>query len=132
MIIFIPGKPIAQPRQRHRAVSSRGKSWIQNYTPKKSPVNAYKQAIALAAREQIGSTGFSGPVNLEVIFNFKGTKKGVCSYRIERPDIDNLLKSVQDALVDCGILEDDSQIVFLTAKKINGGVPGTLVQIGEI
>ena len=35
-----------------------------------------------------------------------------------KPDIDNVAKSVLDSLVMAGVIRDDTQVVFLTARSV--------------
>jgi len=46
-----------------------------------------------------------------------------------RRDIDNILKPILDALTDCGIYEDDSQVVELTIRKSSKIVKGGGIKI---
>ena len=43
-----------------------------------------------------------------------------------RPDSDNVLKAVKDAIVDCGVLGDDSQIVATETLKYYCSHPGQI------
>jgi Holliday junction resolvase RusA-like endonuclease len=43
-------------------------------------------------------------------------------YKHNRPDIDNLSKSVMDLLQDCKVIKDDSQVVGITASKWYGAL----------
>lgn len=46
----VPAVPVAQPRQRMRVVQTHGgKTFAQNYTPVRDPVNAYKASCREAA-----------------------------------------------------------------------------------
>lgn len=45
-----------------------------------------------------------------------------------KPDLDNLLKSVKDALNGVAYV-DDSQIVTITAEKAYGEQPKTIIQV---
>ena len=56
---------------------------------------------------------------------------GVCMPDKRRRDLDNLLKPVLDALGDYGVYEDDSQIVDLQIKKVEGTKGEVLIEIME-
>jgi crossover junction endodeoxyribonuclease RusA len=56
----------------------------------------------------------------------------VCMPDKRRRDLDNLLKPILDALGQYGVYEDDSQIVDLRIKKIEGKKGEVLILIKEI
>lgn len=126
MISFtVPGLPIAQPRQRHRNITARnGASFIQNYTPTKSPVNEFKAAVRMAFAQACGGQPLDGPVALRVLFVFPRPKGMIWkkrpmpgTYHAKKPDLDNLAKSLKDALKGLAWL-DDSQVAQMVADKV--------------
>jgi len=79
------------------------------------------------------SEPMSGPLSLIITFTFRCRKGGKPDgYKTTRPDLDNLLKLVQDAMTKCGYWQDDSQIVILSASKNFGGKPGVYVNIQRV
>ena len=56
----------------------------------------------------------------------------VCMPDKRRRDLDNLLKPILDALGDYGVYEDDSQIVDLQIKKVDGKKGEVLILIKEM
>lgn len=111
----VPAVPIAQPRQRHRVITAHGKTFAQNYTPKRDPVNIFKAAVQLAASQAYSGPPLDGPLKCELLFVLPRPKKkpawikkGMYEYgtwklgmrvpAIGKPDRDNLMKSVQDSL----------------------------------
>jgi len=64
-----------------------------------------------------------GRVNLDVVFQRKDRR---------RRDISNLIKSVEDLLVDHGIIEDDSLVDELRLSWGGHNSPGALVQIESV
>lgn len=66
---------------------------------------------------------FSGPVFLSVKYSFsypKGTPRIRMTEgapMVQRPDVDNIQKLVQDVMTECGFWNDDSQIWKLTLVK---------------
>lgn len=125
----VPAVPVAQPRQRHRVVHAGGRAFAQNYTPARDPVNSFKAAVQLAASQAYCGAPLEGPLRMSAVFVFPRPKSMHWKTRpmprvwhTSRPDRDNLIKSVQDALN--GILwRDDSQIC--------AGEPVKLVAAGD-
>lgn len=115
----VPCIPVAQPRQRHSVVNGH----VRNYIPKTDPVWVFKTALQLAASTVRPETIISGPIRIILDFIFPRTKSMVWKNKpmvrvakSTKPDIDNLCKSVFDALN--GILfVDDSQICECHASK---------------
>ena len=132
-VVNIDMNPVPQPR--HQV----GKFGV--YLPKhvERRLGTYKAAIAGAIREKYGdefSVGKGVPVSLKLVFRMPMAKSWP-KYKRERcmwgahfvkPDLDNLVKAVKDALVP-DVLYDDSQVVNLDAMKLwapEGGVHITL------
>lgn len=111
-------KPIAKGRPRF------GK-WGKTYTPQKTV--AFEETLQLMVIAQLKEKDlnkclpgpFLGPCRVSLKFIYKGKKKEIGMQRIKRPDIDNLIKSVCDALNGI-IWHDDSQISHIESIKIYG------------
>lgn len=108
--------PIAQPRQRHTVRKGKGgKQFVQNYTPAKDPVNAFKAMVRLAAHQSFKGAPLSGPLRVDSVFVFPRTKGQTWKTKpmprirhTKKPDRDNLDKACMDALT--GLLWiDDAQ-----------------------
>ena len=124
------GRPIPQPRQRHRVVVPKDRSakpYVHNYTPANDPVNDYKRIIRLAFN---GVPMIEAGLLMEIEFVFPRLqsmihkKKPMLPDRHKKkPDLDNLAKSVLDCL--SGLLyKDDSQIYSLKLFKRYHEEPG--------
>lgn len=58
------------------------------------------------------------PVIIDYLFKFEISK--VTDYRrTQKPDCDNLVKTIQDRLMKCGILKDDSIVYKISCEKQN-------------
>lgn len=122
--IEVPCVPIAQPRQRHRMVITKtGKQFTQNYTPRTSPVQSFKATVRMAASDSYSGPPLDGPLGLDVVFILPRPQAKVWKTRpmpryrhAGKPDLDNLCKSVKDALVNL-LWRDDGQVCSCVATK---------------
>lgn len=119
---FVDGKPQGKGRAKY---SARG-SFVRAYTPAKT--RTYEQHIKECAQNALGcpTNEFMGEVRMIVVSYFEPPKTaskkkkalmiGKLIPYLKKPDLDNIAKSVCDALN--GVLyEDDSQIVSLHISK---------------
>lgn len=121
MIRFtVPAVPVALPRQQMRVVHSGGRSFATNYMPRHHPVNAFKAAVADAASKAFVSGPMDGPLHLGALFVMPRPKSaprnGAAYFSAKRPDLSNLVKSLEDALVGIAF-PDDAQIAAIVARK---------------
>ena len=127
--ITVYGEPKAQPRPR---ATARG-GFARVYNP--STADEWKQAIVDAARNQ--GEPFLGPVSLEIRFDMprpksmRGTEQ---KPHTVKPDIDNMVKAVMDALTTAIWWIDDSQVWRLSTSKqyaAKGEPSGVYIQANE-
>lgn len=133
---LIPGEPVPQPRHR---VGSRGA-----YIDDDNPIHAYKDMIGILATQAIPRSAMPimGPLKLELICVFGRTKaeqkgKGLKlrMRHAKRPDIDNVIKAVMDALGSAGVFRDDGQIAIIETQKWTASGdedPHTLVRLHQL
>ena len=138
----VPMIPAAKGRPRFARVGK----FVRTFTPEKTET-AERNLIALAA-PHAPAEPMRGPITFIAEFKFpipKGWPRwkrevarsrgiGLGSYHhVSRPDLDNLLKLVLDALTSTGRWWlDDSQIVSVWATKRYSESPGTRVEIAEL
>lgn len=119
----IDGEPVAKGRPRFR---NTGK-FVQTYTPKKT-LDAEKHVrhcFELQHREF--NKPLEGPIFIEVHFHMpipsslskKKQNELRCKPHVKKPDLDNLIKTVCDAL-NGYVWKDDSQIYTIIARKSYG------------
>jgi len=135
--IFVPCLPVAQPRQRLTVIAGRP----HNYTPSRHPVNTFKAHLRQAVAEQWQGPPLCGPVHLELSIFLPRPKAKLWKRKpmpaephCKRPDLDNLLKAVLDALRGL-VWRDDAQVAELVAnKQIAAGdrQPGVSITIHRI
>lgn len=125
------GQPVPKARPRFSSRSGRA------YTPKKT--KDYEKKIGKVVRPMVKDK-ISGAVhvNLNVVFNrpkYMQTKKyqdGLILHT-KRPDLDNVIKAVLDALNS--VLDDDAQVSKITATKYYAekqGNPRTEITISKL
>ena len=138
LYLSVPGEPVGQPRHRVSTIGGRARM----YLPTKHPVNAYKAAIRAAF---VGAAGkwrtIEGPVHVGIHAWFgipaswskKKRAAHVGQYHTQKPDADNVEKTVLDALTDCEVWVDDAQVASCQVIKRWGAQgPQTLIEIVEL
>lgn len=132
MRIIVPGKPFGKARPR------KGKFGVYNPRINREYENKIKQAF----REATGliAEPMTMPVwlNVEAVYPIpKQTSKKKREamlegkiYPLVRPDIDNCVKSVMDALNGLAY-QDDKQVVLLRSTKRYGEMPALIIDIGR-
>lgn len=100
----------------------------------------WREAVKWAARE-IGAFVI-GPVAVEMVFTWpkpKSAPKTRVTYPDRKPDIDKLIRSTLDAIMQAGTIEDDARVVSLSAAKRypNEGpdaldVPGAVIRVRQV
>jgi Holliday junction resolvase RusA-like endonuclease len=99
---WLAGEPVAQARP--RIVRDAG-----CYYPAKS-ANYRKWAVLQLRNQLAGRPALLGPVKMGMLVYRVRPKSNKSEWPIVKPDLSNYLKMVEDALVDAGVLRDDSQI----------------------
>lgn len=123
LFLAVLGDPVAQGRPRF----FRKGNYVGAFDPEKS--KNWKETVKWQAISQ-GVRIFDGPIVLHLVFSLRRPKslpKKVQEHT-KRPDLDNLIKAIKDALRGIAYL-DDSQIVRLSAEKRYGDSPGVEIWI---
>lgn len=126
------GEPVAQGRPRATTVNGH----IRMYDPQKS--NDFKKYVKLVASQYAPKKLLEGPLKMKVVVfrpslkSFSQKKKREAEAGILRPttkpDVDNYVKGVKDAL-KLVIWKDDSQVVDLQVSKFYSENPRVEVMI---
>ena len=141
MELWVPGRPRPQGSAR----------WIKSRTTGKAvPIKPrgeveHRQLVAVTLRQGWGRPPLDGPVEVQATFCFArpkshyGTgrnsstlKPGAADAHTQPPDLDKLARLVGDALVEGGVVSDDSVIVSWVLSKVwveRGQVEGTRVLV---
>ena len=116
--VTIPGIPVPTPRPRVAFQGGRAHAYISGRAL------AYRHHIIASLRLAGAPRGIANTVAVEVAFALPRPKRlgaGPAQWHRSRPDVDNLSKSVLDALVDAGVLSDDAVVAELVARKLHAG-----------
>lgn len=133
----VPGSPIGQGRPKFSTINGHAKA----YDPEKSRnYKAYVKLLATQAMREQGFTMIDGPCCLDILAFFEVPKSKSKKFRqaalegkerpTKKPDIDNIVKALQDALNGLAY-KDDSSIVYLSVAKYYSEVPRVEVVLRE-
>ena len=132
----VHGKPVGQGRP--RTTVRNGRAII--YKPETS--KRYEAEIAKEAKNAMGETKpFTGPVSLELSV-YKAPPSGATKKQREdmlkgeifpttKPDLDNVIKAVADALTGV-VWEDDKQVVMIDAAQYFAEEPLVKIEVADI
>jgi Holliday junction resolvase RusA-like endonuclease len=127
----VSGIPI--PQSRPRVTFKKGHAWAYE----KSNIATWKETVQIMAMSKLMKLSLpDGPIELVLLFRMPRPKKlvgkTIDARHIVRPDVDNTVKAVLDALTKAGAWKDDSQVWRLTAEKkyaLGPGEEGVYIQI---
>ncbi len=126
--IVIPGEAVAFART--------GQHGAMHFTPPKQrgheALIVHEAGLAMQGKEL-----WSCPVSLDVTVEYLVPKsrskweQAALYWKTSKPDLDNLAKLVKDALTTV-VFEDDSQIAELSARKVYGVKPQTVIRVAPL
>ena len=133
----VPGSPIGQGRPKFSTINGHAKA----YDPEKSRnYKAYVRMLATQAMQETGFERIDGPCNLVIQAYFEVPKSKSKKFReaalsgleypTKKPDIDNIIKAIQDALNGLAY-KDDALIVKLGVVKLYSEIPRVEVTLIE-
>ena len=133
----VPGSPIGQGRPKFSTINGHAKA----YDPEKSRnYKAYVKLLATQAMKEQGFTMIDGPCCLDIMAFFEVPKSKSKKFKerallglerpTKKPDIDNIVKALQDALNGLAY-KDDSSIVYLSVAKCYSEIPKVEVILRE-
>lgn len=101
----------------YRVINGRRVPYIQHY--KKSQVSAMRREFELRLKTFAPKRPSDKPIKLMVVlfFDIKAPKKAWGTYKTTRPDCDNYVKEIKDAMTSVGFWYDDAQVADLRVIK---------------
>ena len=117
-LYFDNGLPKGTAQQKGEAIryKANGQPYIQHY--KKAKVSAMRTEFILRLKKYAPKFPTEKPVRLVVWFCFDiKDKKQWGKYKTTKPDCDNYIKELKDAMTDCGFWKDDAQVADLRVMK---------------
>jgi Holliday junction resolvase RusA-like endonuclease len=135
--IVIDGKPPKKDRPRFRSIGK----FAQTYSTKET-VECEKR-VSRAWKEQGGGVTFDGAVSVGIDIFYevpasiaKNSKKRASAmiadkWKVTKPDIDNVIKSVLDGLNGLAF-SDDNQVAVLKSRKMYGKKEKTVVTVESL
>jgi len=137
IMIIVDGAPRGKARPRFRRVGQ----YVQTYTDEAT--RRYEDAIRAAIPQGAASFSEDVPLRLSIISyhpipkSWSKTKRAAAETHdirpIGKPDSDNILKIVADALQgEGGIIPDDRQIVEMSIRKEYDKVPRIEITVQEV
>lgn len=106
------GTPIPQGSKAAKVVGKRAVMWEAN--PKHK---AWRETVRLAAWKAAQGMEFTGPVRVTMYFYMPRPKTVKRLWPAVKPDGSKLQRSVEDSLVDAGVIADDALIVQWSGIK---------------
>jgi len=129
---FVPGVPVPQPRAKARLVKPKNpkkKSFIQMYTP--SDAKQWKNRVLTFGLTHRPRVPLNEPVSVNLCLYLPRLKMHEANkYRdglipcSTKPDIDNYLKAVLDAMTDSDWWVDDGRVMHTDSIKVYAGCDG--------
>lgn len=136
VITFDNGLPKGTAQQkgegiRYKRVSGKLVPYIQHYKTEK--VAAMRKEFEWRLKSHAPAKPMTGPVKLFVLVCFSVKDKKLWgTYKTTRPDGDNYLKELKDALGTCGFFLDDAQIVDERIVRVYSEQASITIQIEDI
>lgn len=126
MKFFLAMNPPTVTAQMHKVTVRRGKPAFYDTVQLKQ---ARAQFMA-ALKPEAPAEPLEGPVLLSVLWAFPTKSHKHNSFRITRPDTDNLQKLLKDCMTAAGFWKDDAQVcVEVVTKRWTREAPGILIVV---
>lgn len=115
--IIIPGEPVRVTEQQHRLGGRKANGQRIVYRDKR--LEAAREELLEELKQYRDMDTLEGPIYLKVIYGFPtADPKKIGTWKITRPDTDNLQKMLKDCMTEAGYWKDDAQVVMEEVMKI--------------
>ena len=123
MNIFLEGQPATVTHQS-------GTKICNHRTYKTSALKKWELTLHYGLLPFKPKAPLEGPICLQVQFGFKANRrKDINTYKLTRPDTDNMIKTLKDAMTKLDFWHDDAQVCHEICSKIYTDKPGIKIQI---
>ena len=120
---FLPmAKTPTITQQEHQVRIVNGKPIF--YEPQE--LKAARQLLMDSIAKYVPDQPLDGPIQLITKWIWKGPKT---SYKVTKPDTDNLIKMLKDCMTRTGYWHDDAQVASEITEKFWSDIPGIYVKV---
>lgn len=137
--IRVIGTPAPQGSKKFVGLSKKGHGVLVESSKAVAPWRQDVRTAAFEAMQRSGRQTLKGPVAMKITFTLakpKSAPKTRVTWPDKKPDVDKLCRSTFDALVQAGVIEDDSRVVRCLAEKVfpdthedSLPVPGAVIRV---
>lgn len=129
MNFFLEMDPPTVTAQEHRVMVRNGKPMFYDSAKLKAARKQFVEALELFAPDE----PMKGGIRLSVTWYFRTKTHPDDSYRITKPDTDNLQKLLKDCMTVAGFWKDDCQVCSeKVIKRWSRGNPGIFIIVENV
>lgn len=129
MEFFMPMLPPTVTFQEKELSARGGKPVIYDSDQLKAAKEKLKAHLGMHVPEQ----PMEGPLMLMVKWCYQSSKKYPANtWKVTRPDTDNLDKALKDCMEKLGFFQNDAQVCVEHIEKFYNDVPGIYIQLEEL
>lgn len=127
---FLPGIPPTVTQQEHQVRVIKNKPVFYEPQELKTARDRISGQLGTAKRIYGPDEKLSGPIRLTTKWIWPELNPGDgFSWKISKPDTDNLVKMFKDCMTRVGFWKDDAQVCSEVIEKMRGEKPGIYVEV---
>ena len=128
---MIPPTVTHQEKQIRIITPSHGRPFPQYYEP--PSLKEVRQKLTNYLCQHKLPVPWTGPIRLYTKWCFQATKQHKKNtWRITKPDTDNLQKLLKDCMTDVGFWDDDAQVCSEIVEKFWSDIPGIWIRMEKL